>query len=66
MAEANIPLVARIMVQHGGASGSSGTSTDRTVRKQAGDTRQIQKNTQATSKSSQMGLVKMISSWFCN
>lgn len=60
MAEANIPLVARIMVQHGGASGSSGTSTDRTVRRQAGDTRQIQKNTQETSKSSSMGLVKMI------
>jgi len=60
MAEANIPLVAKIMVQHGGASGSSGTSTDRNARKQAGDTRQIQKNTQATSKSSRMGLVKMI------
>ena len=58
MADANIPLVARIMVQHGGAgSGPTGTND---ARRQSKNMESVQKSSAETSKNSSMSLGKMI------
>ena len=58
MAEGNIPLVARIMVQHGGGSGAPVGMND--ARRQSRNMDAIQKSTSDTSKNSDMSLKKMI------
>ena len=58
MADANIPLVARIMVQHGGAgSGPAGTND---AKRQSKNMESVQKSSAETSKNSSMSLGKMI------